>query len=81
MKFYFTQIQSFEELVELASKGDPRKADQLTGDLKCKNHRDVDWYSLMPESHVVFRLGKLAEEKYDGKTSLHYLYTHSCVVD
>jgi hypothetical protein len=62
--------QTFEELILLAEQGDQRKVDQLIGDLKKKDRKDVDSYSLMPDETTTFVLGKLAEERYDGKLFL-----------
>jgi len=60
-------LQNFDELVELATHGDHRKVNQLTGDLKNKNRQDKDWYSMMPDVYPVFMLGKAAEERFDGR--------------
>ena len=50
----------------LAERGDQRKVDVSTGDLKNIDRVEPDWYSLMPESFPVFTLGRLAEKRFDG---------------
>lgn len=51
----------------MASRGDYKKVNQQTHDLKHSQHDRVDWYSLMPDNVNVFTFGRLAEDKYDGK--------------
>ena len=61
-----TLFQDFDELIDMASRGDHRKVDTMSGDMKVKNRKDTDVYSLMPEMFVIFTLGKMAEESNKG---------------
>jgi len=61
-----TMQQDFDELMELASRGDHCKVDTMSGDLKVRNRKEEDWYSIMPETHVIFTMGKLANDSYEG---------------
>jgi len=58
--------KDFDELIEMASRGDHRKVDTMSGDMKMKDRKDIDVYSLLPDSHVVFTMAKLAEDSYKG---------------
>lgn len=59
-------VQDFDELIQMASRGDHTKVDFLSGDLKNRSRSDTDWYSMMGDNLVVFALGKMSEEIYDG---------------
>lgn len=62
--------QDFDELIEMASRGDHCKVDTMSGDMKVKNRTDVDWYALMPETHVIFTMGKLADDSHKGTLTI-----------
>lgn len=58
--------KDFDELIEMASRGDHRKVDTMSSDMKIKDQKDVDVYSLLPDNHVVFTMAKLAEDAHQG---------------
>ena len=66
-KTVFLLTKDFEELVEMAERGDSRKVDTLAGDLKNREREGTDWYLLMEDDLHVFALGKLSESKYNGR--------------
>lgn len=58
--------KDFDELIDMASLGDHRKVDTMSGDMKVRGRKEEDWYSIMPDNFVIFTLGKLAEDSYNG---------------
>ena len=64
-------IQSFNELVEMASRGDHKKVNYLVNDLSNSLRTEEDWYNAMSQDIVIFSLAKLADEAYDGEQKLN----------
>lgn len=59
--------KDFDKFIQLAEEGDSRKVDMSSKDLNVESHKDDDWYSVFPEDMVVFEMGKLCSNNYNGK--------------
>jgi len=62
-------MQNFDDLAEMAGRGNSKKVDVTAGDLKNKEREANDWYSFMEDELHLFALGKMAESKYNGTYS------------
>jgi type II pantothenate kinase len=64
-----TGAKDFNNLAEMASRGNPSKVDVATGDLRRDGRAGDDWYNTLPGDIELFSLGKLSDEKYKGTYS------------
>lgn len=57
-------VKNFDELIEMAARGDSNKVDETSDDLKFSDGSadDDDWYSSTPDAMVVSAMGKLTED-------------------